>query len=56
MAVSKSWIRPGGWLARGRVAVGDAHIGVGEWLKRQLEFRDEQKIIGSDSIRARRVG
>ena len=29
------------------MAVDSVHIGVGKWLKRQLEFRDEQRMIGS---------
>ena len=43
----RSCIRPEGWLARGCVAVDSVHIGVGKWLNRQLEFRDEQRMIGS---------
>ena len=44
---NRSWIRHEGWLSRGCVAVDSVHIGVGKWLKRQLEFRDEQRMIGS---------
>ena len=29
------------------MAVDSVHIGVGKWLKRQLEFWDEQRMIGS---------
>ena len=29
------------------MAVDSVHIGVGKWLKRQLEFRNEQRMIGS---------
>ena len=29
------------------MAVGRVRIGVGKWLKRQLEFRDEQRIPGA---------
>ena len=29
------------------MTVDSVHIGVGKWLNRQLEFRDEQRMIGS---------
>ena len=29
------------------MAVDSVHIGIEKWLNRQLEFRDEQRMIGS---------